>query len=63
MVDVEIEIQEVLARIIKVRANSAEEALMIVEEQYNNEEIVLDSSDYQYTDINVISTEAAKEVI
>ena len=42
----EIEIKEILSRTIEVKANTEDEALEIVKQQYNNEEIVLDSSDF-----------------
>ena len=42
-----VEITETLQRIVYVDAKSAEEAEREVEERYHNEEIVLDSSDYQ----------------
>jgi hypothetical protein len=42
----EIEIKEILSRTIEVKTNTEDEALEIVRQQYNNEEIVLDSSDF-----------------
>lgn len=47
-------VTETLQRIVYVDAKSAEEAKGKVEERYRNEEIVLDSSDYQDTEIEVI---------
>ncbi len=41
----QIEVKEVLNRIVEVEAESRDEALAKVEESYNNEEIVLDSND------------------
>lgn len=41
-----IEIEEVLRKVIPIEANSIDEALDKVKEQYDEEEIVLDSSDY-----------------
>lgn len=41
----EIEIEEILQRIIKVEADSKEEAIRIAEEKYKNEEIILDEND------------------
>ena len=49
-----VEITETLQRIVYVDAKSAEEAKRNVEERYHNEEIVLDSSDYQDTKIEVV---------
>lgn len=45
-----VEIKETLRRTIVVEAQSDEEALLKVKEDYDNEEIVLDSSDYVGTD-------------
>lgn len=48
----EIEVEEVLRRVVPVEANNIDEAIDKVEEQYKNEEIVLDSSDYCETHFN-----------
>ena len=48
----EVEITETLQRIIKVNANSENEAYEIVKEKYDNEEIVLDASDCTEISIN-----------
>ena len=45
---------ETLQRIVYINAKSAEEAKREVEQRYHNEEIVLDSSDYQGTEIEVV---------
>ena len=42
----EIEVKEILTRTIEVKANTEDEALQIVRQNYNDEEIVLDSSDF-----------------
>lgn len=42
----EIEITETLQRVVKVEANSEDEAYNIVSQKYKNEEIVLDDSDF-----------------
>ena len=47
-------VTETLQRIVYIDAKSAEEAKRNVEERYHNEEIVLDSSDYQGTEIEVV---------
>ena len=47
-------VTETLQRIVYIDAKSAEEAKDKVEERYHNEEIVLDSSDYQDTEIEVV---------
>ena len=41
----EIEIEEVLQRVVKVKANSLSEAIDKVEERYSNQQYVLDSED------------------
>lgn len=41
-----IKVQETLERIVEVEASSIDEARDKVEEMYNNEEIVLDYSDF-----------------
>lgn len=42
----EILIQEILQKVVEVYADSKDDALEIVEKQYRNEEIVLDSDDF-----------------
>lgn len=46
-----IEIEEVLLRVIKIEANSKEKALKLAKEKYQNEEIVLDYNDL--VDVNI----------
>jgi uncharacterized membrane protein len=41
-----IKIEEELARIINIEADSEDEAIALIEEMYNNEKIILDSSDF-----------------
>lgn len=45
-----IEVKETLSRIVEIKANSTHEAYLLVKEQYQNEEIVLDSEDYVDTE-------------
>lgn len=47
----EIEIREVLSRVISVEAENLADAVSTVEEQYNNEEIVLDYDDFKDKEI------------
>ena len=42
-----IEIEEILQRVIKIEAESKEEALIIANEKYRNEEIILDYNDFK----------------
>ncbi|HED06245.1 MAG TPA: protein dpnD [Ignavibacteria bacterium] len=53
----EIEIQEILSRIVEIDARSEDEALQKVKEMYQKEEIVLDSSDYLDTEIKELDNE------
>jgi hypothetical protein len=41
-----IKVEEVLSRIINVKADSEDEAIAIIEEMYDNDKILLDSSHY-----------------
>lgn len=50
----EIEIREVLSRVIKIESKNQIDAILKVQEMYRNEEIVLDSGDYLETDISVV---------
>ncbi|MDD2284071.1 MAG: DpnD/PcfM family protein [Paludibacter sp.] len=50
----EIEIREVLSRVIKVESKNQTDAILKVQEMYRNEEIVLDSGDYLETDISAV---------
>lgn len=47
----EIEIKEVLSRVININAENSMEAVSIVEELYNKEEIVLDYNDLKNKEI------------
>lgn len=49
----EIEIREVLSRVIKVTSKTQTDAILKVQEMYRNEEIVLDSEDYISTEFKV----------
>lgn len=60
----DIEIEEVLRKVIQnVEAKDIEEAINIVNEKYNNEDIVLDSSDFVESDIrNLYSKNLNKDM-
>lgn len=47
-----IEIKETLSRIINIEADNEEGAIRKVRDQYKNQKIVLDDSDYIDTEIN-----------
>ena len=57
----EIEIEETLQKVVKINANSLEEAIDIAREKYSNEEFVLDYQDYKNTDFREYRTEVLKE--
>lgn len=50
--DYKILIEETLQRVVNVKANSLDEAIRIVEAKYQEEEIVLDYTDYVDVKIN-----------
>ena len=50
-------VTEELRRELEVEAESKEQAYEIVKRKYNNEEIVLDNSDYSGTEIDVWAEE------
>lgn len=43
----EIEIEEVLQKVVKVKANSLDEAIDKVQERYKNEKYILDYNDFK----------------
>lgn len=57
----EIEIEEVLQKVVKVEANSLEEAIDIAREKYSNEEYVLDYQDYKDTEFREYKDEVIKQ--
>ena len=57
----EIEIEEILQKVVKVEANSLEEAIDIAREKYSNEEYVLDYQDYKDTEFREYKDEVIKQ--
>lgn len=57
----QIEIEETLSKVIKIKANSLNEALNIVQEKYSNEEYVLDSNDFLGVEIRPFENEVMKK--
>ena len=53
MKEYQVEVEEVLQRVIKVKANSEDEAIDIITRRYKDEEIVLDSEDFMDYDIHI----------
>lgn len=45
-----IEIKETLSRILEIKAVDTEDALQKIQQQYKNEDIVLDASDFVETE-------------
>lgn len=52
-----IEIVETSSRIVNVKADTSDEAIEKVEKMYRDEEVVLYSGDYKYTDFKVVGRE------
>ncbi len=58
----EIEIEEILQKVVKVEANSLKEAIDIAEEKYANEEYTLDSyKNYKETNFREYKDEVIKQ--
>lgn len=57
----EIEIEEILQKVVKVEANSLEKAIDIAREKYSNEEYVLDYQDYKDTEFREYKDEVIKQ--
>lgn len=57
----EIEIEEILQKVVKVKANSLDEALDIAEEKYRNQEYVLDSEDFKGVEFSEYKDEIIKD--
>lgn len=58
-----IEIEETLQKVVKIEANSLEEAIQIADERYSNEEYVLDYQDYKGTEFREYKDEIVKDKI
>ena len=57
----EIEIEETLQKVVKMKANSLNEAINIAKEKYSNEEYILDYQDYKGTEFSEYKDEIVKE--
>ena len=57
----EIEIEETLQKVVKIKANSLNEAINIAKEKYSNEEYILDYQDYKATEFREYKDEIVKE--
>lgn len=54
---------ETLARVVTIEAETLEEAEEKIRDMYNNEEIVLDSSDFQDTNIEILRDSEGNEYV
>lgn len=61
MKDYDIELEEVLRRVVSVKANNIDEAIEIVIDKWNAREIVLDSSDFLESSINNLYSKRLNE--
>ncbi len=52
MKEYEVEIEEVMQRRVKINAENEEEAIKLIKEKYNKEEIVLDYNDFKDVSFN-----------
>ena len=57
----EIEIEETLQKVVKIKTNSLNEAINIAKEKYSNEEYILDYQDYKGTEFSEYKDEIVKE--
>lgn len=57
----EIEIEEILQKVVKVKANSLNEAIDKVEEKYRNEQYVLDYNDFKGVEFREYRDEVIKQ--
>lgn len=46
-----VQVKEILRRVVEVEAETLEEAINIVDDMWQNQEIVLDADDFAYVDI------------
>lgn len=56
-----IEIEEVLQRIVEIKANSLDEAIDIAQNRYSNQEYVLDYQDYKGVEFSEYKNEVVKQ--
>lgn len=57
----EIEIEETLQKVVKIEANSIDEAIDIAKEKYSNQEYILDYQDYKDTEFREYKDEVIKQ--
>ena len=54
-------IEETLRKVVRINANSLNEAINIAKEKYSNEEYILDYQDYKGTEFREYKDEIVKE--
>ena len=52
---------KILQKVVKIKANSLEEAIQIADERYSNEEYILDYQDYKGTEFREFKDEVIKD--
>lgn len=57
----DIEIEEVLQKVVKIEANSLDEAINIAQNRYTNQEYILDYEDCKGTEFRECKQEITKE--
>lgn len=57
----QIEIEETLQKVVKIKANSLDEAIDIAQNRYSNQEYVLDYEDYKGVEFSEYKDEVIKE--
>lgn len=57
----DIEIEELLQKVVKIKANSLDEAIDIAQNRYSNQEYILDYEDYKGVEFREYKDEIVKE--
>lgn len=57
----QIEIEETLQKVVKIKANSLDEAIDIAQNRYSNQQYVLDYEDYKGVEFSEYKDEVIKE--
>lgn len=57
----QIEIEETLQKVVKIKADSLDEAIDIVQNRYSNQQYVLDYEDYKGVEFSEYKDEVIKE--
>lgn len=52
-----VQVKEILRRVVEIEAETLEDAINIAEDMYQNEEIVLDADDFAYMKIDEVKDE------